>query len=272
VPAGHDGTLVGYLSEVDGSPAAGRMMSVMSQSWERTGHFETSMVDEHGDWRIEKLPADTYQVYVVFDVQFGVVTRVGQVDVPDHGEAHFATQLPSGRLAGHVLSPDGTPLAGTDLVILERQAMGTWEFIAHIVADDAGAWACEALGPGLYRPMAFDRTGVLAAARGDPVLLGTGEVSGLNVQLTQGGTLTVRVAGADGAPMAGATVQLHDARGDSWEFVQFQLTGDDGTLRLPGVPAGIWDVQAETSAGGSGRTTVEVRAGEPARADLVLPR
>jgi 5-hydroxyisourate hydrolase-like protein (transthyretin family) len=272
VPAGEEGTVVGFLSEADGSPAAGRMVSVLSKAWEASGHFETSMVDEQGNWRIEKLPADTYDVYVVFDPQFGIVTRVGQVAVPARGEARFSAQLPSGSLAGRVLSPDGTPVARTDLVVMQREATGNWEFVSHIMTDEAGAWQCGSLAPGLYRAMAFDRTGVFGAARGEPVLVGTSEVGDLTVQLTQGGTLQVHVATAEGAPVPGALITLTDARGENWEFTQFQRTGPDGALQLAGVPVGIWSVQAQLAPGAPARISVELRAGEAAPADLVLPR
>ncbi|HEX5011655.1 MAG TPA: carboxypeptidase regulatory-like domain-containing protein, partial [Planctomycetota bacterium] len=272
VPAGDGGTVAGYLAEADGSPAAGRMVSVLSKAWEATGHFETSMVDEQGNWRIEKLPADTYDVYVVFDPQFGIVTRVGQVAVPARGEARFAAQMPAGSLAGRVLSPDGAPIARADLVVMQRDAAGNWDFVAHFMADEAGAWRCDALAPGLYRAMACDRTGVYGAARGDPVLVGTGEVGDLTVQLTQGGTLQVHVATPEGAPVPGALVTLTDARGENWEFTQLQRTGPDGALQLAGVPVGIWSVQAELAPGAPARLSVELRAGEAARADLVLPR
>jgi hypothetical protein len=271
VPPADTGTLVGILTEADGKPAAGRMISVLGSTWERTGHFETSMVNADGEWRVERLPADTYDIYAVFDATDGTVTLAGRVNLPAGGETHVSLQLSGGAITGRVLAPDGTPLGRSDVIVERREATGTWEFASHAVADEAGTWRCQSLAAGLYRATCFDRTGRYGAARGEPVIVGSEEIAGHDIHLGLGGDLLVRVTGPDGAPVEGAAIQLRDARGATWDFAQWQATGPGGSFKFSAIPIGMWDVEAALEGGPAGRTSVEVRSGEAAVASIVLP-
>ena|GEM_PF-6584497 len=266
------GTLVGFMAEADGTPAVGRMVSVMARSWEESGHFAPSMVDENGAWRIEKLPPDNYAIYAVFDAADGTVSCVGHADVAAGAETHASVRLPEGGVAGRVLGPDGKTVGRMDLSVEQRDATGDFTFIAHMVSDEVGAYRGQALSPGVYRVTAFDyRAGVYGAARSEAVLVGTDVVEGVDIQLDLGGDLRVVVHSTDGSPVAGVRLVMRDARGSRWDFGQFQHTGPDGSFAFRSLPTGAWEVEAVGAGGVKVRTTVVVRPGETAQASLVLP-
>ena len=75
------------------------------------------------------------------------------VDVPDAAELEHDLELPTGRIAGRVVGPDGAPVAGAGLQLeheggsfgLSDASMG-----AQIYSDGDGTFALEHLWPGTY--------------------------------------------------------------------------------------------------------------------------
>ncbi|MBD0318833.1 MAG: carboxypeptidase regulatory-like domain-containing protein, partial [Gemmatimonadetes bacterium] len=81
------------------------------------------------------------------------------------------------------------------------------------------------------------------------------------------GTITGRVTGPGGQPIAGARVTAAPAGGS---VRRAAVTGEGGTFRLANLPAGSYRVRAQRIGYAAAEQTVSVEAGAAARAELAL--
>ena len=152
---------------------------------------------------------------------------------------------PGLRLAGVVLSEDGTPLPGAVLTIAPAEAAGfekpsfaklRWE------SGRRGAFAIGGLRPGRHVVWATAEGHlplVLKDVEVKPQSDGASEdgVNHIEVRLAPAFFVTGRVFDSDGAPVANAQVQAHVSRTE--QHVE-ALTGADGTYRLGPFERDTW--------------------------------
>lgn len=159
-------------------------------------------------------------------------------------------------LRGHVVFPDGSPVAGADVVIQSGPALAPGAARIRTGAD--GAFRFDDLRGGTY---------LLGATHGDGVAPTTAaevsaDASEVTLVLYPGASVEVVVRSSAGrAPLAGATVKITDgdrAFGEQWSF-RVEQTGADGIARFRGLIANA-DHLVVASAAGHVETTLAVHA------------
>ena len=205
-----------------------------------------------GSWRFDAVPRGTVRLSV--ELPSGRRITGISVEVPHAGP--FTIRLPGGQaaIAGTVADGAGTPVADA-LVALSvswREADGkvAGSVQLHARSDAQGAFAfadvpagtvsrVEAVAPGFLpyrvRPGREGHEEIAVAAEGSTTV---------PIVLERGGTVTGRLTEAEGgAPIAGATVQLHRRRRMS-EAVPYAIppatTDADGRYRIDGVAQGSY--------------------------------
>jgi hypothetical protein len=176
-----------------------------------------------------------------------------------------------------VLAPDGTPVRGATIFLEDaegRELTNLSGFDAVRTGED---------GRATVRAPAGTIT-VEAAARG----WASGETKAtipssddVTVTLRRGGTIRAKVVGGNGAPVAGAGIEVLDSSGSplghrfSMEGISDLLTGAttaaDGTWTRADLPAGSWKVRAATQDGKTAEQAVSLSEGETAEITLRLP-
>ena len=167
--------------------------------------------------------------------------------------------LPQGaEIAGRALDTEGAPVAGASVTAYRTNAAGTsWDTSVPTATLADGSYVLHALASGTYRvrvvptsssPLApswygggatwNSATDIIAAA-GD-------EVSGKDVILTLGATLTGRVLGGPDLGVEDATVAVHVATPNGSEQLKSAVTGADGSYTIRGLGAGSYRIQVIT--------------------------
>lgn len=201
-------------------------------------------------------------------------------------QIEFRLELGLGRLAGRVLAPDGTPLAGARVLAGPRNG--------HIVPSPLGG---NATAP-QPRPTTSDADGrfkladslpagsqpVHCFARGFAPWFGEVDISEsteeILIQLEPAARIEGRVVDANGAPVAGADVVQSIEHLGGWflsdAFPPSRDTTDaQGWFVLDWIGTGARELNAWDEAHrelGRARATVECRAGETAHCELRLDR
>ncbi|MEX1023587.1 MAG: carboxypeptidase-like regulatory domain-containing protein [Planctomycetota bacterium] len=216
------------------------------------------------------------------------------VEIPDLPEYRLDLELPSGRIEGVVLLPDGQPIddvrvkaarldgrppsSGLLGSLLSNEGRASW---SRTRAD--GSFAFEGLEPGRY---AIDAgSAEQRGGRGEPrrvlgapaetqvVELGAREVvSGLVFELQPPLTVRGRVTDDSGALVAGARVTAWLTDGLSIAGGS-QRTAEDGTFELQGLAPAEYDIGVEAKGyARTGSVLVDLAAGVPPPLELTVER
>ncbi len=187
---------------------------------------------------------------------------VGPVDAGEAGKAVDVVLEKGSVVTFRVRGPDGTPVAGADLLLFDPQGLRVLNMDEMSESTDVEGKAELRLGRGRYRVLV--QSLAFAAAEVEVSAPREGEVA---VALAAGGTVRVVAASAAG-PVAGARVRVFsDGREVTTHVTQATLTtgvppsrtGADGALSVFRVPAGEVRVVAEAPDGrqGTARATLE---------------
>ncbi|HEY4592875.1 MAG TPA: carboxypeptidase regulatory-like domain-containing protein, partial [Thermoanaerobaculia bacterium] len=200
------------------------------------------------------------------------------VAVPSETPIRVVLQ-PVARVSGHVLGPDGKPVAGASVALHESpRRLGGAFFQAssrHLhegVTDDEGAFAFADVAPGPFQMSASAPGHQRAELRGLEVKPGQ-DLSGIAIQLPAGATVEGRVTSTEGKPLAEAQVIVADAAVNGMlGYSPFRgATDDGGQYRIEGIPPGPHTLEA--SAEGYRRAVRDVEAAaEPRKVDFQLDR
>jgi hypothetical protein len=163
-------------------------------------------------------------------------------------------------IEGFVRGPDGAPAPDAEVLLSGRD-------LSRGTTNAAGGFAVE-LEPGTYAVTA--RTGRAAGAWPTPVVLAAGgRARGIEIRLSRPGSIAGIVTGADGAPIARATVAVspHEGAGD----IDRAESDAEGRFGVDALGAGVYDV----AVGAEGwtpavRRGVAVLAGERVELPIVL--
>jgi protocatechuate 3,4-dioxygenase beta subunit/uncharacterized GH25 family protein len=200
------------------------------------------------------------------------------VAVPGETPIRIVLQ-PVASVSGHVLGPDGKPVAGASVALNEspRRLGGAFfqmpsRHLHEGVTDDEGAFSFTDVAPGPFQMSASAPGHQRAELRGLEVKPGQ-DLSGVAIQLPAGATVEGRVTSTEGKPVMDAEVVVADAAVNGIAVLSpFRgETDDDGQYRIEGISPGPHTLEA--SASGYRRAVRDVEtAAEPRRVDFQLDR
>ena len=201
--------------------------------------------------------------------------------VPPGESHHVELDLPTGRISGRVLAPDGAPaqgaqvsLAGSSVVSMLRNSGGR-----ETRADEDGRFAFQRLRPGAYDLRAGGEGLVVptggAGGWANAVLsnleLGAGgALDGLELRLAEPGTLRGVVRKSDGSPASSASVWVRDAAGRLLFTRSWCTTDAAGRFTFRDAGSGRHTVFARSETEASAEVPVEIRAGAESEVELML--
>lgn len=259
------GSISGTVSGPDGAPVAGVCVRVKQFGY--GGSIASATTAADGTYRIPSVPAGTMQVVLdpctaAADVapqwyrqRLRIEDALG-VEVQDGVETAgiSSTLLAGAAVTGTVTDPAGVALAGACVSAEPDNQANTYAFDRRSTRTAAdGTYRLDrlpALGfrvvvdgctpyPRIYAPSTGDRT----AARVVTPQAGT-VLSGVDVRMQEPASLSGRVLGQDGAPLANRCLSLYDS-GTSGYSIDGTTTGSDGSWRLPGLGGGDYRLSVE---------------------------
>jgi RNA polymerase sigma-70 factor (ECF subfamily) len=247
----------------DGSPAAGIGFDV-HQSGAEDFYFDVlpARTAADGSARLENVAPGNVSLYCDRGVHAGGTVRAGETT-----EIEFA--LPVGfRVAGRVLDALGRPVAAADVFLWTGMNDPDQGWVVGR-SNERGEYELRGLrasGPPNYLSA---RAPFRAPTPQRLVMGGDGATLAIDIVFgAEGGALTGRVTGADGVPIAGASVVV----GLEYEHVrarmpdgaegfvpagQRALSAEDGSFTFDGLPAGEVVVRARARGRAPWRETVE---------------
>lgn len=202
--------------------------------------LRSTVTDARGYYELPDLPAGKYTVAAMPPP--GVVTHLSQVyglDAPFDplSAVYIVPQSLSGQdlrdvdiallrasaIEGRVVNRDGDPLAGIAVALNRGDRLASDPVVRF--TDDRGTFRHFGLAPGRYRMCASVPAGADGTADslrrtcypdgGDPIEIGTGTVSGIEMRMTSGRAATVSgiVLDASGAPLERPFLEIADENG-----------------------------------------------------------
>jgi protocatechuate 3,4-dioxygenase beta subunit len=171
------------------------------------------------------------------------------------------------RLSGRVVNEQGEPVRGARLTLTADRGQAA-------SADSApdGSFRFTDVPEGTWRLTVRARGHAPAA---EEVRLAGGDLDGLALRLSRGGTITGRLLGLTGSERGQVRVVAWPEAGGAGTVLSSAVgpVDDEGGYRVPDVGPGKWTVEASLPSGRTGRGVVQLSApGEDAALDLEIPR
>ena len=211
-------------------------------------HWRNIVADENSQWQLVDLPSGQYRVEDVYsDKEIAVGARaegfeaayvtVASIAPGATAKAPDILLLPDTLVAGTVTGPDGAPVAGADVSVVDGNVSTSGE------TDGEGAFEIGGLGDGTVEVIARYE-GLLATSV--EVELIRGGVVPVQLQLQRGGSVA-GVITLDGAPVQGATVKASTIRGsnDRADSNVTATSDSSGRYLMTGLAPGAWNIFAQ---------------------------
>ena len=231
-----------------GGVAAQNVYAQAVETRERSAGFDRTAPD--GSFRLDGLKAGVaYNLYL-----YGTGSNTPKAVVTPPAERVEVVVNGTGRLAGHVVDPEGRPVTAYQITAqADRSSGGSGWFdsVRQDVASEAGEFAFEN-APAAALELRVVAKGYQAGRLGGVVVEEGESKEGVEVRLSRGATLKGRVVEArGGAPVAGAEV--------SAESAPVRATADaDGAFEMEGLAPGKVRVTATSPEFASTTETVDV--------------
>jgi len=256
-------TLTGTVQDKKGNPLPGVLVNaeerVTAGSASDPALQTATQAQSEGDgtFRIEHAPLGTLVVRA-YDGDYAVTTAT--VVAEDCAKLAPVKLVLSkgGGISGVARGADGAPLAGARLAVTDR-AIG----YVNTSSDQEGRFHFDSIPPGDVR-LEMEHEGQRAMRY---VGIKDGETTTQDMILFGGGNGEVRGRVTAGTqPIAGARLLVASNHGQSAGIaLYFPVTGEDGTFRIPSIPAGYYAVSVMSTTQGKG---IKVEAGTPTTIDF----
>ncbi|MEA2599989.1 MAG: hypothetical protein QOF89_981 [Acidobacteriota bacterium] len=248
----------GRVLSPDGRPVPGAEITVV-QSDSSPGGFSGLFAQADGDGRytLEGIPPGPRTLEARAD---GYRRAVRDLEVTAGTTSTADLILERGfEVSGRVIDEAGNPVASVQITMIAGR-----DFFSGVLSDLSGAdgsFHFTGVQEGTFHLMAR-KAGYAASSQGDTVTVSSASVSGVEVKLTAGGTISGKLSGLEFS-------QLSRVRVTASGFRPGQVD-PDGAYSIPNVPPGEWQVEGsvpDTSLHAEGHVTLEPGMAE-AKLDL----
>jgi len=203
------------------------------------------------------------------------------IEVPEAETHAVELDLPTGRVSGHVVTPDGAPAASLQVSLSGGRGVTMFNMSGgrEVQTDRDGRFTFERVRAGEYDLRAgADVAGYFSGSTphyGVALLPNLtveegGALDGLELRLREPGTIVGRVLRADGSPAPRATVWVRDTSGRVLNPRSWCATDASGRFTFPGASEGRHSVLARTDLAATGEVAVDVHAGAESEVELRL--
>jgi hypothetical protein len=263
--------LSGRVVDSRGRPAAGLRVVVhpLEPKERMLPSGAEADTDADGGFRIAGLAPGQHRVEVQdWRTQQGRLLAEKTIALGSGGGNRLDLKLPDGyRLSGRVVDEQGEPVRGARLTLSADRGQAA-------SADSApdGSFRFTDVPEGTWRLTVSARGHAPAA---EEVRLAGGDLDGLALRLSRGGTITGRLLGLTGTERGQVRVVAWPEAGGAGTVLSSAVgsVDDEGGYRVPDVGPGQWTVEASLPSGRTGRGAVQLSApGEDATLDLEIPR
>jgi hypothetical protein len=197
------------------------------------------------------------------------------VEIPAVAEHRLDLVLPGGAIRGRVVGPDGAPLRGV-AVRHELEGVGgltMFDMGRPNTTDEQGAFEILSLAPGVYTVRAggagFGASSAWGAAVRSGVTVGADSAAYVEFELQAPGTIAGVVRGAEGEPLADASVFVRDAKGVLINPFSNTRTDGLGRFRYESAAPGEYSVAARGASSATGASSsVRVTSGAVSEVEL----
>jgi protocatechuate 3,4-dioxygenase beta subunit len=190
----------------------------------------------------------------------GFITAESSVEVPPGRDVEGVRLVmrTGATIVGRITGPDGSPLAGAEVQVVDTSKADTFDFMGPMsaVSDGEGNYRLEGITEG-PRSVAATHDGYERAVKDLQVRAGENR---LDLRLGRGQEVGGRVVDRNGQPVADARVTLFTA--DPFEFTSAGrdvASGADGSFVFTGVRSGSYNLRATKEGYGPGELAGEVR-------------
>jgi protocatechuate 3,4-dioxygenase beta subunit len=267
------GTLTGKVVDDRGTPVESFRVVARAAEEGRPWAFNSFDVSD-GRFELENVTAGSYVVSVE-------ANEIGSASVSAKVAASSATDLgtvrlkPGATVRGTVVDTGGSFVEGARIDLARGRFGNTITFgtEAEVVTDRSGAFEAKGVEPGSVELRASHPRYAPSAPLA--IVIDAGQpVPDVRLTLSQGGRIEGSLRRRDGAPLAGALMNVSPLEGKSGMGEPATATQADGSFAIEHVPAGRVQLTAMTPTGRSVFRSalsreLEVREGETTRADIV---
>lgn len=245
LPETSDGSrLHGRVLDARGQALAGLDVTLQPSGIHDATGWRSQRTDDAGRYVFSSVPGGTYDVFVGEGLGERFVQQE-RFEIPRAGDIEHDIRLDAGAIRGRALRAHSTTPVGSAFLLLEVRDRDEFTFAGRSVTDAEGNFAFERLHPGTYRVTVYPTERGLAPSAGAEVwITPTALEARSELSVEFGATLQIRVVDAGGVPRAGARVHFVDDTGRARQFTASDVTGQDGTLAVPGIGVGRWSVSA----------------------------
>ncbi len=250
------GSISGTVTNTSGSPIDNISVYVYDAA---TGDYVLSSYTEaDGSYVVSGVPTGNYKVQFR-DHHQGYLTEWYNdkpdldsadpiaVTAPDDVSGINAQLAMGGSISGKVTDQDGNPIENVEINIYNA---ATVSYITYSYTDSSGNYVVSGIPSGEYKVRFYDNASLYStewyndkpdSSSADPIVVTAPEdVSGINAQLTKGGSISGTVTDQDGSPIAGVDVDAYAMDGD---WISGAQTDALGKYVVGGIPSGQYKVQ-----------------------------
>ncbi len=222
--------VTGKVLSPEGRPVAEAQVTLVEASEQPYPSFSSlrASTDADGQYRIDGLPPGKRTLEARAE---GYRRAVRDVELAAAAVVDFTLERGL-EASGRVVDDAGNPIAGVDLLLFASQPSID---NPHATSEADGNFRFSGLQDGTYRLVA-SKEGYAPDRRGTKVTVAGAPVSGLEVKLSGGGTITGRLTGVEFSQLSRVRVSAN--------LINFGQVDAEGVYRIPNLPPGRWTVKA----------------------------